>query len=120
MIVKVTKQDIENGLRCDVHNCPIAQALNRQSKASDIWVWSRTAVVDDVKYHLPSKAQEFIQFFDMGYVLEPFQFNLQFKVEPEVVKKSVKAKKPSTKMVKQLNDFIEKANKNSRHLVGVA
>ena len=78
--VEVTQEDINNGVRQDGDNCPIACALKRLVKSPE--------VEDDIEFDLdgiryvariPDKASEFISKFDNAVNVLPFSFEIEAK-----------------------------------------
>ncbi|HYT44605.1 MAG TPA: hypothetical protein VEP90_19905 [Methylomirabilota bacterium] len=84
MIVKVTQENIDNGTAADCRACPIALAVlsatklegkfNKVSVARcSVWFVTPEDVFD---YKLPESARMFIQRFDSGQMVYPFEFEL--------------------------------------------
>lgn len=81
--VEVTAQDIANGKRCNLRECPIAYALERAGlKTARVYnfrvVPNPTGVVG---IPLPFKATAFIADFDRGLPTKPFSFELDVPEE---------------------------------------
>ena len=94
MIIKVTKEDIENGIKRNARKCPVALALNKKGfynskvlvnsimykEKSDLWnnilFWdfSHRYVINERK--LPKEVGIFIARFDAGLIVEPFEFKI--------------------------------------------
>lgn len=74
MIVKITQDKINNGIRCDADFCPIALAL--QEHDPNAWVGMGQLHVNDRIYPIPHEAKRFIQAFDENDYTEPFTFEL--------------------------------------------
>ncbi len=82
MLIKVTQNHIEeaktlltNNLRADC--CPVALAVSEAM--GERYICGMENVCNDVGMiiiKLPEEAQEFIQQFDKGYEVEPFEFDL--------------------------------------------
>lgn len=78
MRVVVTQADIEEGIRRDCRQCPIARALQRQTGDG---TWTVRPVLAHAAegpfYYLPPIARDFITFFDAGMSAAPFEFELE-------------------------------------------
>ena len=82
VLVKVTQEDIDNGVICSGGLCPIALAsarefgLNTEVNKVRCRVFRKGRfVVDD--YDLPRSARRFITRFDKGKIVKPFNFKLK-------------------------------------------
>lgn len=84
MKVNVTIEDVQSGVACDPHNCPVATAASRVF-AGDVFVHTDGMVVRDASheyhYDLPLRVRWSIAFFDTFGWMWPFSFNLS---KPEV------------------------------------
>ena len=80
-LIKVTKEDIANGCPESTNNCPIARAILRQVKTDWVSVGYCIKVVDQdaqhLKYKCPRSAKRFINRFDNGEPVKPFNFYLE-------------------------------------------
>lgn len=85
--IKVTKQDIEKGIRCSQYYCPIAFAA-RHYFDSIIEVGNDKIAVGLNVITLPQSAREFIVDFNNGHGA-PFSFALEI---PERVKSHARTK----------------------------
>lgn len=86
MRIEVSENDILCGVKGDPVHCPIARALERQT--------GYEAVVDPDEISLkiaghmhcmdiPPLCEEFVKFFDTGYPVAPFSFELpDFLIDP--------------------------------------
>jgi len=77
LVVKVTKEDIENGRPGSTCSCPVALAIDRATDG--IWEVFNKAAENDGGCHiiLPSKAIAFIRKFDATGEGEPFEFTVE-------------------------------------------
>ncbi len=89
--VRVTQEDIDEGVRGDCAGCPVARALLRTvpgilaAHVSTGHVDLEMYVAPDfVDIPLPSIAVTAIAEFDAGYPMSPFDFDLPLPTEPEV------------------------------------
>lgn len=82
--VKVTAEDIENGVRGHAHMCPIAESLRRTgyidpAVSSDFMYLTRNGV----RYSgdLPAKARKFVGDFDnkLDQFVKPFEFTIRME-----------------------------------------
>lgn len=81
MLIKVTQVHIDNGCRLSCSQCPIALAIYETSALiRNVRVRKITTFTDlyhgDKAFKLPDEALEFIQKFDSGLKVEPFEFTL--------------------------------------------
>ena len=83
MIVEVTEKDIELGIRCSRHSCPIALAVRRKTKTprsefQEVSVTREGICHGFVKFTRASRrVKRFIKRFDDGQKVEPFKFRLR-------------------------------------------
>lgn len=81
MIIKVTEQDIERGSRVFSDHCPVALAINRATGRHAI-VYHHAIKIGElsrIEYPVPDKVREFIQDFDSGKEVQPFEFDLELR-----------------------------------------
>lgn len=90
MLVRVTQDDIDEGEREDCFMCPVARALTREFPGcipevtgTGIELYEFDDACDGLGTWLfhartPKKAAEFIEAFDDGEGVEPFEFTLTF------------------------------------------
>lgn len=80
MLVQVTHEDIDNGLKASRTCCPVALALARAFPQHRVNVGSMAATivgtVVDTWIKLPLEAADFIKAFDRGTSVYPFAFDL--------------------------------------------
>ena len=84
MIIKVTQDDIDNGIKEDNCFCPIALAitrqLNREVSVCTRWIYiygdHNIGWVYDHQYDTPLIVRRFIDDFDFDRKVEPFEFEL--------------------------------------------
>lgn len=71
MLIKVTEEDIKNGVRHLCQKCPVSLAIKRAIKKDDVVVaGSRT------RKQLPDKVIKLIALYDQGYSISPFEFEI--------------------------------------------
>jgi len=75
--VNVTADDIRDGQRSHIRNCPVARALARVYPDQDITVGVRTAFGESVRILLPAAVVEWIAHYDHNYPIEPITFRAQ-------------------------------------------
>ena len=92
MIVEVTQADIDNGVREDVHSCPIAYAITRAANA-DSASWVEDIAVDaygasivfadggSMTLDVPLLAEQFIDDFDRGIPVGPVILDLDIRTD---------------------------------------
>lgn len=78
--IYVTKDNIAKGERTQIYCCPVALALkrtlNKEALVNQSWIDINTVL----GYHqltTPQKASNFINNFDAGREVKPFQFTLE-------------------------------------------
>ena len=90
MKIQVTQSDIDSGKPEKVCLCPIALAIDRALRGHgyDVQIVEVERSCVDITYaiagcarwraiELPLAARNFIKWFDFGYKVEPFEFELQ-------------------------------------------
>lgn len=77
MIVHVTINDIQQGIRRHAEKCPVALAMQRET-GKDVHVTDAMAVIDDSQFMLPLVARLFINDFDGHCAPGPFTFELPY------------------------------------------
>lgn len=87
--IRVTKSDIEQGLKTSSDQCPIARAASHSLPEHSIEVYDRAMFIrkKEITYprmrpreqviQLPRKATKFIDAFDNGESVEPFAFTIE-------------------------------------------
>ena len=88
-IIKVTREDIENGEPDSSGSCPIALATRRAGVVnlnSDIYVTGDRILFSNRFARLPLKASLFIEEFDLGEVVMPFEFTIEIEKTNKVEK----------------------------------
>ena len=75
MLIKVTQQDIELGMRFSSLRCPVACAIKRAADAA-VAVGATSVIIYDQRLPLPAVAELAIRDFDAGRVILPFEFEL--------------------------------------------
>jgi hypothetical protein len=77
-VIEVTERDVKVGVQRDPFACPIARALKRAFRATEVSVGTSIADVDERRgLQLPKRAQNFIERFDEGKTMKPFSFRLR-------------------------------------------
>ncbi len=76
MKIKVTQEHIERGRPKSDWACPIACALHEQRPTFEVSVGCYKTLINKVMYALPAKARDFIDDFDSGKPVTPFEFEL--------------------------------------------
>lgn len=86
MKIKVSAQDIKDGVKDDPFCCPIALAANRTHGlilpgVNDTYLWHRQVLDNDlpIYHHLPQEAKNFVDWFDRGLKVDPFEFEIDCK-----------------------------------------
>jgi hypothetical protein len=85
-LIYVTAKDIKNGVICDPHSCPIANALMRTFKPVRVCVITGVSISVDkdspfnyTKFgELPIKALQWRRDFDCKRPVKPFKFKLTY------------------------------------------
>jgi len=78
MLIEVTQNDIDMGMRGAARKCPIARAIERitdERYKATVWVEPRLIHAGLGYVGLPGKAMEFIERFDKGEPVAPFAFD---------------------------------------------
>ena len=77
--VTVTKEDLQEGFKCDPALCPVALAIRRASDCYDVAV-TRCIRIDDELWPTPPRVWRFIKRYDWGWhfwpFIRPFSFDL--------------------------------------------
>ena len=76
IMIKVTAGDIAIGHRSSALLCPVALALKRAFPRRWCTVSTREYGVGDKVEFLSKEVQQFIESFDAGYPVKPFQFRI--------------------------------------------
>lgn len=76
-IVKVTKADIENGVREESRYCPVALALRRTFKTRSISAGPGILDIREQCVWTPERVSCFIRDFDKSKPVKSFQFTLE-------------------------------------------
>lgn len=79
MKINIKQIDIDRGTFGDSTNCPIARALKRQFNTKHILVTGPYASIRGTHFNLPTKARQFVQFFDRHFDVSPFSFSIKIK-----------------------------------------
>lgn len=83
ILIKVTQNDIDQGLRAHVDCCPIALALQRELDSDLCTVHPKKYASDgyiryqNIQTELPFEANAFANEFDKGEFVEPFEFEIE-------------------------------------------
>jgi hypothetical protein len=86
--VNVTQEDIDRGRRGSCGRCPVARAIRRDARLTNILVDPFYVVVGLATpafftVHLPRIARRFIEAFDAGRPVRPIAFPLRVPVTTE-------------------------------------
>lgn len=79
--IKVTKQNIDDGVPGMPRSCPIARAVREQVNDAclvSVGVSHITVVDNDdnyVRFSLPKQARDFVNAFDRDFDVQPFEFD---------------------------------------------
>ncbi len=82
VVVEVTAEDIDNGKKALLKECPIARAVGRTMPPNkshvSIYSWGiRVYYVNTYEdYSIPRSAEKFIKNFDSGRPVSPFKFEM--------------------------------------------
>lgn len=79
MKVQVTQSDIDRGKKGDSCQCPVALAVARAAGTTSVYAFENLdpcIVVDGVEYYGVGSAFDFMQDFDSGKRMQPFEFEL--------------------------------------------
>lgn len=85
MIIKVTKECIQAGIRNSCIKCPVAIAMSQSplinvEARSDFLLWiqdvGKLKCIKYGKMPTPLAVQDFISRFDMGLIVAPFEFEI--------------------------------------------
>lgn len=79
-LIEIKQEDIDYGSIDSPCFCPIALAIKRTLKIeSGVWVDYLKVFVKDEEFVLPHAVTNFIQGFDLGLPVAPFEFELNSK-----------------------------------------
>ncbi len=85
MLIKVTQDDINTGIKNSYHCCPVSRAVKRQTNSQLVFTTYRKIILSkDCKklvFSASRSVQRFIKKFDDGKPVKPFNFKLQHEVE---------------------------------------
>lgn len=82
MKFQVIQEDINNGIKCSPRQCPIAQCIKRTYPDRLINIGTDDVSIAEGRYEkgtlteLPLIARQFIDNFDKGLEVSPFEFEL--------------------------------------------
>ena len=81
ILIEVTQEDINAGIRAATKACPVAFALQRatQDKDASVGAFGIYVILDQKKFtaDLPLVVRKFIRDFDYGYEVKPFSFYIE-------------------------------------------
>lgn len=81
MKISVTQEHIDAGTRCSPYACPIANAI--RDTIGDVWFVSVTRleikIGNSSRIAAPESARSFIDAFDDGQAVQPFEFELEME-----------------------------------------
>lgn len=76
MLVKVSRQHIKKGCRISSSHCPVALAVRAANPKAVYVAVSSMIVIDDKMWNIPDYVQDWVQKFDTGEHVEPFEFTI--------------------------------------------
>lgn len=76
--IQVTRHHIDNGERNNCEKCPVARAIlaDYGEDITYLSVEQGTIDINDLVYATPASVSQFINYFDDGQPVEPFEFEL--------------------------------------------
>lgn len=77
LTIRVTQANIDNGIRAKCGLCPIALALRDagfEEPTVGSYEFQATQGCSYLNYGLPESARDFINHFDAGHTVSPFEF----------------------------------------------
>lgn len=81
MKIKVTQDDIARGLSYTEDQCPLARAIKRVThRRVSVHPWRFIVYHNDTDwtiYHLPPRAEKFVNDFNWGMKVKPFSFEAE-------------------------------------------
>ena len=82
-VIRVTQEDIDNGVRTNCFNCPLSLAVKRSLNAvsADVSRWCiefKLASGLAGRFVLPKEAVDFVRGFDSDKKVEPFEFEIEY------------------------------------------
>lgn len=83
-LIKVSNNDIQNGVRKDASNCPVLLALERAYNTKCLVGVNFISVLQDRGYDIytiPESVKDVIYAYDMGQDMKPFWFILHDPIE---------------------------------------
>jgi hypothetical protein len=80
MIIHVTQEDIDNGVRQDCRCCPVALALKRVARIQRVFLGGVSLSPTKIIW-FPPEVKRFIERFDWRNTVQPFSFELDIPDE---------------------------------------
>ena len=77
--VKVTREDIEAGVKCSAYENPVALAIKRCCEIGDyinLLVPGTHALIDDERVSIPDYIAKWLDDFDLGLPVQPLEFTI--------------------------------------------
>jgi hypothetical protein len=75
--MKITQEDIDNGIRGSIYFCPVANAFVRETgkavEVTESGIWDENKMI----VRNPIELQKFIEDFDSAKVVKPQEFNVE-------------------------------------------
>jgi hypothetical protein len=88
MLISVTNDDINYGTPQSPCNCPVSRALSRIfEERVNCWSSGFTLEKSRRKYNLPYEVGPKIRRYDMGFGMNPFEFEIDEKVFENLIRK---------------------------------
>lgn len=82
MVVNVTQEDIDNGKPRHICGCPVALAVKRMAlDPGSVYVSGRYTNIDGHQHVNSRKTSKFVNDFDSGNPVKPFEFEIEFEVD---------------------------------------
>lgn len=89
MEIQVTQQHIRQGTEGNCRDCPTALAINdvlneyyyTVVRPSSIYINHKTRMYIGKEFDTPEEVKEFVRYYDGGYDVTPFSFNLDIPSE---------------------------------------
>ena len=92
MRVTVTKKNIDDGVACSVHRCPVALAIEDNKfiesgqtlSVGVIFAYIRVSGDIYKTCDIPDKASESIRYYDQHGFMEPFDFEIEWETKSPI------------------------------------
>ena len=74
--IRVTQDDIKNGVPGSPYSCPVARAIRRVANRKSVAVGVSYCRINHIRYGFPEMVADNISRYDLGYAMRPFSFKL--------------------------------------------